>query len=227
MIVRMGLLTRRPDVAVEDFRRHWREVHGPLAARLPGLIAYQQNHVVDRRHLAIDHKAGRWTIDGLSELWFDDAGAMAAAIASDAYRAVAEDSHRFLSETQVIVAEQHVVVPVAEGPLIKRMSLLTRRPDLSPADFAREWLEVHAPLVRAFPGIAGYRQNLVVAREGAPGAASPYEAVPVDGIVEMWFRTEADLVAAFRSPAADTSQSHALAFIDTITPFLVEVHHVV
>ncbi|QCK87085.1 EthD family reductase [Phreatobacter aquaticus] len=227
MIVRMGLLTRRPDVPVDAFRRHWRDVHGPLAAEFPGLRAYHQNHVVDRRHLAIDHKGGQWDIDGISELWFDDEAAMRAAIASPAYRPIVEDSPEFLSDTRVLVARQTTVVPPADGPLIKRMSLLKRRPDISAERFAHEWQVIHAPLIAAFPGIAGYRQNLVVDREGVPGASSPYEAVPVDGVVELWFRSEADLVAAFRSPAADRSQAQALDFIDEITPFLVEVHHVV
>ena len=48
MIVRMGLLTRKPGVTMEQFRRHWRDVHGPLAAKLTGLRRYHQNYVVDR-----------------------------------------------------------------------------------------------------------------------------------------------------------------------------------
>jgi len=46
--VRMGLLTRRAGLAPEAFRRHWRDVHGPLAARLPGLERYLQNHLTER-----------------------------------------------------------------------------------------------------------------------------------------------------------------------------------
>ncbi|MBN8945126.1 MAG: EthD family reductase [Rhizobiales bacterium] len=229
MIVRMGLLTRRPDLSEDQFRRHWREVHGPLAADLPGLRAYQQNHIVDRRQLAIDHARGTWAIDGISELWFDDAETMRGAIASDAYRPIVEDSAHFLSDTRVIVGRQQVVVPVPEGagPLIKRMSILRRLDGMSPERFADEWGRVHAPLVREFPGLAGYTQTLVTGREAVPGASSAYEAVPADGIVEMWFRNEADLTAAFRSPAAERSQRHALSFIAEITAFLVEVHGVV
>jgi uncharacterized protein (TIGR02118 family) len=229
MIVRMGLLTRRPDIPEAEFRRHWRDVHGPLAARLPGLRGYQQNHIVDRRQLAIDHARGAWAIDGISELWFDDAETMRRAIASDAYRPVVADSAHFLADTRVIVGRQQVVVPMAEGkgPLIKRMSILRRLDGMSPERFADEWGRVHAPLVREFPGLAGYRQTLVTDREAVPGASSAYAAVPADGIVEMWFRNEADLTTAFRSPAAERSQRHALSFIAEITAFLVEVHSVV
>ncbi|MCZ0733837.1 EthD family reductase [Phreatobacter sp. AB_2022a] len=229
MIVRMGLLTARSDLPNAAFRRHWREVHGPLAARLPGLAGYCQNHVVDRRQLAIDHARGAWALDGLSELWFADAAAMQAAIGSPAYRPVAEDSPHFVADTKVVVGTQTVVVPRPPdaGPLIKRMSILRRRDDIDAARFADEWGRVHAPLVAAFPNLAGYTQTLVTARESAPGVAAPYAALPIDGIVEMWFRSESDLTAAFRSPAAERSQRHALDFIAEITTFLVEVHRVV
>ena len=229
MIVRMGLLTARSDRTGQAFRRHWRDVHGPLAARLPGLAGYCQNHVVDRRQLAIDHARGAWALDGLSELWFADAAAMRAAITSPAYRPVAEDSPNFVADTKVIVGRQKVVVPLAadEAPLIKRMSILRRRDDIGAARFADEWGRVHAPLVAAFPNLAGYTQTLVEGRESIPGVAAPYAALPIDGIVEMWFRSESDLTAAFRSPAAERSQRHALDFIAEITTFLVEVHRVV
>src|SRR3712207_7926096 len=64
MITRMGILKRRPDLTPEQFRKHWLEVHGPLAARLPGLRRYHQNHVVDTSQLAIDHARGAWEVDG-------------------------------------------------------------------------------------------------------------------------------------------------------------------
>ena len=76
MIVRMGLLTRKPGTTAERFRRHWREVHGPLAARMPGLRRYHQNHMVDASPLGIGSSPEGWRLDGISELWFDDVASM-------------------------------------------------------------------------------------------------------------------------------------------------------
>src|SRR3712207_84593 len=112
MIVRMGLLTRKPDTTAEQFRRHWREVHGPLAAQMPGLRRYYQNHLVDSVQSEPGRATGDWHLDGMSELWFDDAGTMRAAVTSNAYRAVAADEPNCMVGTKVIVAEQNVVVPV-------------------------------------------------------------------------------------------------------------------
>ena len=227
MIVRMGLLRKRPDISTEDFRRHWRDMHGPLAAKMPGLRAYHQNHVIDKTQLAIDHDRGAWDLDGISELWFDDRASMEHAIASDAYPPTVADSPNIMLSTTVIVAEQNVVVPRADGPLIKRMSVLERRHGMSRDEFRSEWLGKHAAMVSEFPAIAGYTQNLVIGRGVAPGIDDETSEVPLDGIVEMWFRKQDDLEKAFRSPAADMSQSHALDFLQTITAFLVEVHKIV
>ncbi|SHK05029.1 conserved hypothetical protein [Roseomonas rosea] len=224
MILRMGLLARRTDVSPAEFRRYWREVHGPLAARLPGLRRYEQNLVTDRSQLAIDHARGGWELDGISQLSFDDLAAMDTAAASPAMAPIGPDNDRFAVLRGVLVARPNPVVPVAEGPLIKRMSLLRRRPDVSAERFREEWFGFHAKAVGKFPGLAGYTQNLVVARQA--GAETGYDALPVDGVVEMWFRSVEDLQAAFSSPAAEVSQHHALDFIAEITTFLVEVHRV-
>jgi uncharacterized protein (TIGR02118 family) len=224
MILRMGLLARRTDVPPAEFRRHWREVHGPLAARLPGLRRYEQNLVTDRSQLAIDHARGGWELDGISQLSFDDLAAMDAAAASPAMAPIGPDNDRFAILRGVLVARPNPVVPVAEGPLVKRMSLLRRRPEISAERFREEWFGFHAEAVGRFPGLAGYTQNLVVARRA--GAETGYDALPVDGVVEMWFRSVEDLQAAFFSPAAEVSQRHALDFIAEITTFLVEVHRV-
>lgn len=228
MIVRMGLLTRRPDLTPEQFRHRWLAVHGPLAARLPGLRAYHQNHVVDSGQLGITFARGDWDLDGFSELWFGDRGSMRRAVASEAYAAAAADARHCMGSTRVVVAEQQVVVPLPAdgGPLVKRMSLLKRRPEHDEACFRHEWWTVHAPMAERFPHLAGYTQNLIVDREASPGASSPYGAVPADGIVEMWFRDVGGLQAAFASDAARAAQAHAREFIAEITTFLVDPREV-
>jgi uncharacterized protein (TIGR02118 family) len=230
MIVRMGILTRRPDLTPEQFRRHWLEVHGPLAARLPGLRRYHQNHVVDASQLAIDHARGAWEVDGFSQLWFDDMDAMRRAVESPELRPDLPDIANFCGDVKLVICQPNVVVPVAAdaGPLVKRMSILTRRPDVTAERFRDEWFGFHAEAVRKFPNLMGYTQNLVIDRGGADLTSSTsYEQVPIDGIVELWFRSVEDVHAAFHSPAAEVSQRHALDFIGTITTYLVETHVIV
>lgn len=145
MIVRMGLLTRKAGLATERFRQHWRDVHGPLAAKLPGLRRYQQNHVVDREQRGIGYARGAHDFDGFSQLWFDDVPSMSAAFTTEQVQRLGEDEAQFIGELKLVTAIQHVVVPKAPGvPLIKRMSLLKRRADINSEKFISEWFDVHS-----------------------------------------------------------------------------------
>lgn len=95
------LLQKRADLSREDFARHWREVHGPIAQRLPGLRRYVQNHLIGDGAAA----------DGVAELWFDSADAMQAAFASDVGKETVLDGANFLAGQQVMVAEEVQMTP--------------------------------------------------------------------------------------------------------------------
>lgn len=73
MLKFMVVLCRRKDLSSADFAKHLREVHGPLARRLPGLRKYVQNYP------AADptRKAPAW--DAIVELYWEDRAAMEAA----------------------------------------------------------------------------------------------------------------------------------------------------
>jgi uncharacterized protein (TIGR02118 family) len=60
---------RRSELTSEQFRRYFRETHGPLAAAIPGMRRYIQNFVEpdERRHPP-------W--DVVVEFWLDDREAM-------------------------------------------------------------------------------------------------------------------------------------------------------
>src|SRR3546814_7506666 len=40
-----ALIERRPDISRSLFTRYWRDVHGVMAARIPGFDRYTQHHV--------------------------------------------------------------------------------------------------------------------------------------------------------------------------------------
>ena len=65
MIKAVFLVHKRPDMDDEEFRRYWRETHGPIAAKVPGVRKYVQS-------LAIPEPDGtRPAYDGFAEMWFD------------------------------------------------------------------------------------------------------------------------------------------------------------
>ena len=100
-------LTRRPGMAIDEFQRYWREVHGPLAARITVIRRYVQSHT--RRAAYEGGRAPRW--DGAALTWFDDTQAMRASAASPEYAAVRADEANFLAPAApFIITREHVIV---------------------------------------------------------------------------------------------------------------------
>jgi uncharacterized protein (TIGR02118 family) len=77
--------------------RYWREVHGPIVARVPGLRKYVQNH-------AIVPPQNDRQFDGTIELYFDDMQAFQDATETPEWRAVMDDAAKFLDESRLWVA---------------------------------------------------------------------------------------------------------------------------
>jgi len=70
-------LYRRADLDGAEFRRHWREVHGPLALAPPdplGIVHYVQLHTPDDAETfpAARRRSAPPPPDGLVEAWFDE-----------------------------------------------------------------------------------------------------------------------------------------------------------
>ena len=229
--VRMGLIRKKESWTTEAFQSYWSEQHGTLASSIPNLREYWQNPVVDRLQRGIDFARGPWDFDGFSQLWFDDAkeadlafnkGALSAAL-------IADEQH-FLGELHIVTARQAEVIEVPAEParsaLLKRISTLRRRGDVSEEDFRREW-EIHGVMVREMPGVGGYRQNVVTGRERTKGQPCDYDALPIDGIVELWFENPATLEAAFASPQGQRTMAHAKTFLSEITAFLVKERRII
>ncbi|HXA96563.1 MAG TPA: EthD family reductase [Candidatus Dormibacteraeota bacterium] len=97
---------RRPDWDRARLRRYFEEVHGPLAAAIPGLRRYVQNFVEPD-----DRRDPPW--DAVIEMWFDDRPGMEAAWRSEAgTRAAADNANCFdLSRTRWSVVDETVVGP--------------------------------------------------------------------------------------------------------------------
>ena len=103
MLIRSGLIKNFDSVDTDAFSRHWREVHGPIASRLPNLRGYVQNHVVDRGEALNSDVIHR--IDGISQLWFDDVDSMAAAFVSPEQDACVADISGFLEKVTLAIQD--------------------------------------------------------------------------------------------------------------------------
>ncbi|MDP3769139.1 MAG: EthD family reductase, partial [Dehalococcoidia bacterium] len=46
MVKLIYCIARKPGMPVEEFQRYWRQTHGPIAGRIPGLRRYVQCHTL-------------------------------------------------------------------------------------------------------------------------------------------------------------------------------------
>ncbi len=106
--------------------------------------------------------------------------------------------------------------------MIKRLGLLKKRPDLDVEAFRRYWLEVHAPLIAAMPGVRAYRQNHTVG--SGPDVGAPLTEEPIDGVVEIWFDDEDAMKRAYASPEGERVLADIPNFIDRLTVFVMREH---
>ena len=104
--------------------------------------------------------------------------------------------------------------------MIKSISLLTRRPELTHEQFVRHWVEIHAALAHAVPGMRRYVQNHIVETRIRPDI--PETDVEVDGIAETWFDNREAMAGANASPEAKRLHDDGALFIGRIKTFTIE-----
>jgi uncharacterized protein (TIGR02118 family) len=97
--------------------------------------------------------------------------------------------------------------------MLKVMSLMKRRPDLTVDQF-RHWAQTeHPKLAQKLPGLRGYRMN--VAREENPDN-------PCDAVSEMWFDSAEARLAAMATDAGKAAGGDAASHCASRFHFLVE-----
>jgi uncharacterized protein (TIGR02118 family) len=104
--------------------------------------------------------------------------------------------------------------------MIKSVGLLTRKDGLTREDFVKHWLEVHAPLAHAVPGVRRYVQSHIVQERTRPDI--PTTDVEIDGIAELWYDDRAAMDLANASTEAKRLHADGALFIGRIKSFVVE-----
>lgn len=106
--------------------------------------------------------------------------------------------------------------------MIKAIILLTRRDDMTRAEFANWWLGEHAPLAVQLPGVRRIVFNLV--DDGGDDAG---DTNAPDGISELWFDSEADLEAAYASDLGRRVAADSMAHVSGRVRMLVSEHAII
>ena len=104
--------------------------------------------------------------------------------------------------------------------MIKSLSLLTRRPELTHEQFVKHWVEIHAPLAHRVPGLLRYVQSHIVEERKRPDI--PSHDVEVDGVAELWYESRESMAKAHASPEAKALHADGALFIGRIKTFTIE-----
>jgi uncharacterized protein (TIGR02118 family) len=115
----------------------------------------------------------------------------------------------------------HINPNRGETPImIKTVGLLTRKDGWTHERFMKHWVEIHAPLALAVPGLRRYVQNHIQAERTRPDI--PATDVEIDGVAELWFDDQAALEAAARTPEMKALHADGAKFIGRIKSYVVE-----
>ena len=109
--------------------------------------------------------------------------------------------------------------------MIKSLSLLTRRSELTHEQFVRHWLDIHGPLAHAVPGIRRYVQSHITDERRRPDI--PTTEVPIDGVAELWFDDLAAMERSNATPQARALHADGALFIGQIKSFVIDEKQII
>jgi uncharacterized protein (TIGR02118 family) len=89
---------------------------------------------------------------------------------------------------------------------VKLIALLKAKPGMSRDEFARRWVEEHAPLALKFPNLKGYRINIRIEDY------QELDEVPYDGTAELWWDSLEELQADFATSDGEIAGADADTF---------------
>ncbi len=108
--------------------------------------------------------------------------------------------------------------------MIAAISLMRRRDDVTLTAFRRHWLDVHGPLVCAFPALRHYVQDHVIA---SPAMNERARQMHIDGFPILWFDNDQDRLRAHHSPEMAACNIDSREFIGAVSRVICETHIVV
>lgn len=95
--------------------------------------------------------------------------------------------------------------------MIKFVYCVRRHPNISPEDFRKYWIEKHGPYVKSFATALRARRYVQSHTIDSPLNAYAQQPrgtkPPYDGITELWWDSQDDLVAALSTPAGQEANN--------------------
>lgn len=116
MIKLCVLCPRRPDLTLEQFEDHWRNVHGPLFSNQPEVKQYVRKYIqVHSTGKQLDNRGfpSVSQYDGVAEIWFDTMEDIPKVFSSENFNTIiAQDEAKFIDRDNIrwIYATENIVI---------------------------------------------------------------------------------------------------------------------
>jgi uncharacterized protein (TIGR02118 family) len=104
--------------------------------------------------------------------------------------------------------------------MIAAISLMRRQDTIDLSRFRRHWLDVHGPLVCAFPGVVRYVQCHVIDSLAANEAGL---SMRIDGFPILYFDNDADRMRAHHSPEMAACNVDSRQFVGAVSRVITDV----
>jgi uncharacterized protein (TIGR02118 family) len=212
MIKLFFMMPKKPDISNEQFHRHWREIHAPLALRIEILRRYVQSH---RLPQSIPGFSAR-PYEGVAEAWLDSLETATGFQANPDYLEAAKDEANFIETSSLtfLLTRENVVIPgpafAKDTSAVKGLFFVKRKLGMSVAEFQEYWRTKHAPLVPQTPHLLRYVQCHVLPETYESDTPPAY-----DGVTELWWPDVAKFQESWNSPELQVEQlNDARNFID-------------
>jgi EthD domain-containing protein len=232
------LLWKRKGISLESFDDYWRNVHGPVCARLPGQLQYWQWHVAH-------NDGGIWpeipgigyttaeqnNFDGIAELtfrseqdrttWFRAAGILM------------DDEHNIFSKAigyntslgNSITYVDGIAAGDPNGPLgIPKFHVMVKKGDVSVEEFRKYLKDTFAVKAAASDRVLKLRLHLFEEVDATrPDAAGVAHSEPPDqsyqAAFEIAFSNRLDMESFFASDAYRAATQNQAKYVKQICPF--------
>jgi hypothetical protein len=233
-------LWKRRGITQEQFDDYWRDVHGPVCARLPGQFQYWQWHVahnaggifpaIEKVNLSSTDEE---QFDGIAELTFLSAADRQ--IWFDAAAILMDDEHNIFSKAIGYVTEpgnsktyvDRIEVGNPNGNqqgVIKYHVQLRQSETVSTSEFRQHLTETFAPLVARSEHVSKFRLHLFEPpNTSRPDAAGVSHSEPANRLYqaayEIAFQSGLDRETFFASEAYKQATKDHGWYVRQITPF--------
>lgn len=176
MIGSLSLLRHQEQHDVAKFRDHWLNVHGPLAAILPGVRRYAQSHFLPDHPLTTD-LARSFNVDGLAAMSFNDEADRELCYSSHQEEVCDVDSLLFIGATARYVSDVDNVIVARTLPAAAKAVFLLLPDSANVSATAKQ--------VAAIDGVTGLIAHNITKPGAIPFQPRTQIDLPLSGMIEV------------------------------------------